>query len=118
MLSLRSKADFRSWLAKHHETEKQVWLAFYKKESGKQTLTPLDALEEAICYGWIDVQIRSINTEEYALRFVARRKGSTWSEHNKKVAVKLIQRGKMSRSGYAALPAELQKRRSGRGRST
>ena len=106
-LSVSSRRDFRKWLAKHHAKKKRIWLVLYKKSSGKQGVTPLDALEEAICYGWIDTRIRSINAERYAMQFVPRRKGSTWSEYNKGVALRMLRQGKMTRNGISVLPADL-----------
>lgn len=107
ILSVSSRRVFRKWLAQRHSKNRQIWLVLYKKSSGKQTVTPLDALEEAICYGWIDTRIKSIDVERYAMEFVPRRKGSTWSEYNKGVALRMLRQGKMTRSGMAVLPTEL-----------
>lgn len=79
----------------------------YKKSSGKQVITHLDALEEAICYGWIDTRIKSIDAERYAMLFVPRRKGSTWSAYNRAIALRMLRQNSMRRSGIAVLPAGL-----------
>lgn len=114
ILSVSSRTDFRKWLAQHHRKKKEIWLVLYKKSSGKQAVTPVDALEEAICYGWIDTRVRSIDAERYAMRFVPRRKESPWSDYNKAIALKMLGQGKMMKSGMAVLPNEMRKIRSPR----
>jgi uncharacterized protein YdeI (YjbR/CyaY-like superfamily) len=94
-------------LAKHHGVRNEVWLIFYKKSSGKPTITYDEAVEEAICYGWIDHQIKPVDDERYALRLTSRRKGSGWAESNKARALKMIRAGKMTRAGRLVLPAEV-----------
>jgi uncharacterized protein YdeI (YjbR/CyaY-like superfamily) len=105
ILSVSSRRDIRKWLAQRHSKNRQIWLVLYKKSSGKQTVTPLDALEEAICYGWIDTRIKSIDADRYAMLFVPRRKGSSWSAYNKAVALRMLRQNNMKRSGIAVLPA-------------
>jgi uncharacterized protein YdeI (YjbR/CyaY-like superfamily) len=105
-LHVASRRDFRRWLAEYHRNKKQVWLILYKKSTGKQTVSPDDALEEAICFGWIDNRIESIDTERFAIRFTPRRKGSAWSEYNRKIPVKMLRRGRMTKRGMAVLPLE------------
>jgi uncharacterized protein YdeI (YjbR/CyaY-like superfamily) len=112
ILSVSSRTDFRNWLAQHHRKKRQIWLVLYKKSSGKQAVTPVDALEEAICYGWIDTQVRSIDAKRYAMRFVPRRKESPWSDYNKAIALKMLNHGKMTKSGMSVLPNEMRKIRS------
>lgn len=94
-------------MAKHHGIRNEVWLIFYKKSSGKPTITYDEAVEEAICYGWIDGQIKPVDGERYALRLTPRKEGSGWAESNKTRALKMIRAGKMTRAGRSVLPAEI-----------
>lgn len=101
-LQFANRKEFRDWLAEHHSISKGVWLIFGK--SGKlQTVGPDEALEEALCFGWIDGQIRSIDESTYMKRFTPRRKGSNWSERNRKIAARLIEQGLMTQHGLAAI---------------
>jgi uncharacterized protein YdeI (YjbR/CyaY-like superfamily) len=102
-----SRTRWRQWLAKHHGVRNEVWLIFYKKSSGKPTITYDEAVEEAICYGWIDSQIKPVDGERYALRLTPRKEGSGWAESNKARALKMIRAGKMARAGRSVLPAEV-----------
>ncbi len=97
-------ADFRQWLAANHATKKEIWLVIYKKASGKTGIRYDDAVEEALCFGWIDSIMKSIDAEKSAQRFSPRRKGGNWTEVNRTKARRLIAEGKMSDAGRAALP--------------
>jgi uncharacterized protein YdeI (YjbR/CyaY-like superfamily) len=93
---------FRKWLSRHHNDSQRVWLIFGK--AGKlKTLRPDEALEEAICFGWIDELIKSVDATKYLKRFARRTKGSKWSERNKGIAEKLIKNGKMTEHGIKAI---------------
>jgi uncharacterized protein YdeI (YjbR/CyaY-like superfamily) len=102
-----SRNDFRAWLAGHHNTAKDIWLVFYRKSSGKPSVTYNDAIEEAICFGWIDGLQKSIDAERYALRFTPRRKQSAWSQSNVARALKMLREGKMTEAGMGVLPPEI-----------
>ena len=106
LLELDNPADFREWLYKNHQGADEVWLAFYKKDSGKQTLTIAQAVEEALCFGWIQSRLKPLDAERFAVRFSPRREGSTWSLPNLKRARKLIAQGRMSEAGMAVLPKD------------
>lgn len=99
--------EFRRWLSVHYESKDAIWVVFYKKASGKPSLAYEDAVEEAICYGWIDSRMKGIDSERYAIRFTPRRKGSSWSESNRARALKMLRAGKMTPAGIAALPDDL-----------
>lgn len=99
--------EFRTWLSENHQSKHAVWLLFYKKASGKPSIAYEDAVEEAICYGWIDSRMKGIDSERYAIRFTPRRKGSNWSESNRARALKMLRAGKMTSAGFAALPEDL-----------
>ncbi|RPI21205.1 MAG: hypothetical protein EHM70_25450 [Chloroflexota bacterium] len=106
-LEAGSRLEFREWLAQYHHEKPEIWLLIYKKSSGKQALTLGDAVEEALCYGWIDSYEKPVDSERYALRFSPRRPGSRWSDRNRSTALKLLREGKMAPAGMEALPAEI-----------
>ena len=94
--------EFREWLFENHNTSQGIWLVFGK--AGKlKTIKPDEALEEALCFGWIDGQFNSIDDTRYLKKFLRRRKGSKWSDRNKKIAGKLIESGKMTEHGIATI---------------
>ncbi|HEX8917801.1 MAG TPA: hypothetical protein VF898_04825 [Chloroflexota bacterium] len=107
-LEVSSTDTFREWLQANHEVEPELWLVFYKKAVGKPGPDLTGAIETALCFGWIDGKIRSIDSERYAIRFTPRRKGSNWSETNRKAAARLLREGRLSPAGLAALPPDLQ----------
>jgi uncharacterized protein YdeI (YjbR/CyaY-like superfamily) len=96
------RAEFRAWLALNHSASDGIWMTFGKAGS-VMTVRPGEALEEALCFGWIDGQIKSIDDSRYMKRFTPRRKGSKWSEKNRGLAAKLIEQGKMTEHGLAAI---------------
>ena len=106
MLELDNPDDFRRWLHDNHQAADEVWLAFYKKSSGKQTLTIVQAVEEALCFGGIQSRLKPLDTERFAVRFSPRREGSQWSLPNIQRARKLIEQGRMTEAGVAALPKD------------
>jgi uncharacterized protein YdeI (YjbR/CyaY-like superfamily) len=101
--SFADRGAWRSWLAENHQTAKELWLIFYKKHTGKPGLTYVEALEEALCFGWIDGILKRIDNEKHTIRFTPRRKNSIWSEHNKKRVRTLIKDGRMTDAGLAKI---------------
>ena len=99
--------EFRKWLEENHKSKKEIWLIRYKKATGKPSLDYVEAVEEAICFGWIDNLEKSMDTERYALRFSPRRLKSNWTETNRQRARKLVAVGKMTEAGLASLPKDL-----------
>lgn len=97
-----SPAAFRRWLEKHHATSPELLVGFYKKHTGKPSLTWQESVDEALCFGWIDGIRRSIDHEGYAIRFTPRRKGSTWSAINLERVPELVRAGRMTPAGLAA----------------
>src|ERR1041384_4901545 len=95
----------RTWLAAHHNASPGLWLRFYKKSSGKLSLTYDQALDQALCYGWIDGQSKSENERAYLQRFTPRRPKSPWSRRNTQHIARLIEAGLMTPSGLAAVEA-------------
>jgi len=109
-LDVTSRRDFRKWLAKNCRKKEEIWLIFYKKYSGKPSISYDKAVEEALCYGWIDSQQKPIDAEKFARRFTPRRKGSNWAASNIKRALRMLSNGKMTQTGMALLPAEFLKK--------
>jgi uncharacterized protein YdeI (YjbR/CyaY-like superfamily) len=98
----RNREDFRSWLMDNHSRGEGIWLTFSKKKE-LQTIRADEALEEALCFGWIDGQINSIDDTVYLKYFAPRRKGSRWSERNKGIVERLIADGSMTEWGMKAI---------------
>ena len=97
-----SPTAFRTWLDAHHETSAELWIGFYRKGVAKEAMTYTEAVEEALCYGWIDGQARRISDEVWSNRFTPRRRGSNWSAVNLKRVAGLIADGRMHPSGVRA----------------
>ena len=102
-LYLTDRKDWRDWLINHHHTEKEIWLVYYKQETGKPRLPYNDAVEEALCFGWIDSTVKKIDEGSNAQRFTPRRLRSPLSEMNKERVRRLIEAGKMTPSGLLAV---------------
>jgi uncharacterized protein YdeI (YjbR/CyaY-like superfamily) len=100
-LYMTNREDWRAWLEKHHDIEKEVWLIYYKKHTGKPTIPYDDAVEEALCYGWIDSLVKRIDDEKYTQKYTPRKKKSIWSKTNKKRVAKMIRQGRMTEAGLA-----------------
>jgi len=99
--AFKNRAAWRAWLERNHAREKELWLVLSKKNSNEPTVTYDEAVEEALCFGWIDGIVKSIDDEKYAIRFSPRKSGSIWSESNKKRVAKMIAEGKMMAIGLA-----------------
>ncbi len=96
-----NRSEWRKWLEIHHDTETEVWLVYTKKGAEQPSVTYLESLEEALCFGWIDSLIQRIDDEKYARKFNPRRAGSKWSELNKHLVAKLVNEGLMTEAGLA-----------------
>ncbi len=94
-----SRDRWRKWLKKNHDRSNGIWLVFYKKHIGKPTLEYDDAVEEALCFGWIDSTIKKLDDEKFVRKFTPRNPDSRWSEPNKKRVNKLIKQGLMTEAG-------------------
>jgi uncharacterized protein YdeI (YjbR/CyaY-like superfamily) len=106
-LLVHSREEWRAWLAGHHQDKPEIWLVIYKSASGKRSLSLNHAVEEALCYGWVDSTLKPIDPLSYALRFSPRRKTSRWADSNKERALRLLREGKMTPAGMALLPSEI-----------
>ncbi len=100
-----SAAKLRTWLEAHHKNTSELWVGFLKKATGKPSVTYPEALDEALCFGWIDGVRKSIDAERYMIRFTPRKKDSYWSAVNTKRAAELKKRGRMAPAGLAAFEA-------------
>ncbi|MEU7897002.1 YdeI/OmpD-associated family protein [Nonomuraea sp. NPDC049152] len=105
MMHFEDAAQWESWLAGHHETEGGVWLKIAKKGSGAPLLTIGQALEVALCYGWIDSQRKSCDEHSFLQRYSRRRKGSPWSRVNVESVEALTAAGRMRPPGLAQVAA-------------
>ena len=95
-------AAFAAWLKKHHKTAPELLVGFYKKDSGKPSITWPESVDEALCFGWIDGVRRSVNAEAYSIRFTPRRATSNWSAVNIGRVAELTKQGRMRAAGLAA----------------
>lgn len=102
-LYFKSRAAWRAWLKKNHAGSDGLWLIFHKKHSPTPCVSYDEAVEEALCFGWIDSILKRIDDDTYRQRFTPRRPGSKWSELNKSRARKMIEEKKMTRAGFDAL---------------
>ena len=94
---------WREWLEKNHDREDVVWLVFRKKSLGDVPIDYPEALDEALCYGWVDSLLKAIDEQEYMRKFTPRKPDSTWSETNKKKVEQLIGQGRMKPAGMRAV---------------
>jgi uncharacterized protein YdeI (YjbR/CyaY-like superfamily) len=101
----RDQDEWAAWLDANHETEPEVWLVYWKKASGKESVTWADAVEVALKFGWIDGLIRTIDEHRYAQRWTPRRPKSKWSLVNKEIVLRHIANGELRPMGLAAVEA-------------
>ena len=97
------RIEWRLWLKKNHKKEKDIWLIYYKKSSGKPRIEYNDSVEEALCFGWIDSTVKKIDDKRFAQRFSPRNPASRVSESNKERIRKLIKQKKMTSAGLNAI---------------
>jgi uncharacterized protein YdeI (YjbR/CyaY-like superfamily) len=105
IIAFADAAAWEAWLAEHHERESGVWLKIAKKSSGKTSVTVAEALDVALCYGWIDSQRKPYDEDHYLQRYSARRRKSPWSRINVDKAEALVAAGRMRDPGLAAIQA-------------
>ena len=108
-LYLKTRKEWREWFEKNHDTCEEVWLRYYKKPSGKPRIPYADAVEEALCFGWIDGKIKRISEDYYIQRFTPRRSGSRWSKYNIERIQRLIKEGRMKEAGLKVYEEALNK---------
>jgi len=101
-LYVKNREEWRSWLDENHKSEKRNLAGFYKKHTGIPCVKYDDAVEEALCFGWIDSLVKRLDEKKYCQKFSVRKKNSKWSESNKVRIIKLVKGGKMTGAGFAA----------------
>ena len=107
LLYVRDRKEWRAWLEKHHASETKVWLVYYKKHTGRARISYDDAVEEALCYGWIDSIVKTLDEDRYIQKFTPRVNNRKWSALNLERVKKLIQEGRMTEAGSSKIPRAL-----------
>jgi uncharacterized protein YdeI (YjbR/CyaY-like superfamily) len=105
IISFQSANEWEAWLAKNHGQSAGIWLRFYRKDSGKQGVTYPEVLDGALCYGWIDGQLKPYDKESWLRKFTPRRPRSVWSKRNTEHVVRLTGAGRMKRAGLREVEA-------------
>jgi uncharacterized protein YdeI (YjbR/CyaY-like superfamily) len=95
----QDRQAFRKWLTEHHTTSKGVWLVYYKKGSGTPSISYPEAVKEALCFGWIDSKVNTLDDERYMQIFTPRKAKSVWSAQNKKYLAELLEQDLMTEAG-------------------
>lgn len=103
--SFRSEADFEQWLAKHHASESELWLKIFKKDSGKASVTNAQAVDVALCWGWIDGLRKGLDDVAFLQRFTPRKAKSVWSQINRDKVAALVAAGRMTEHGLVHVTA-------------
>jgi uncharacterized protein YdeI (YjbR/CyaY-like superfamily) len=98
----KNPAEFRKWLAKNHQSETEVWVGYYRKETGKPSMNWSESVDQALCFGWIDGIRKKVDEEGYCNRFTPRKKTSNWSNINISKVETLIRQGLMMPAGLEA----------------
>jgi len=104
-LSFSSAAEFRKWLLDHHTASEELWLRIYKASSGVPSVTYAEALDQALCFGWIDGQKKPLDDESWLQRFTPRKPKGKWSQRNTEHAERLIAAGQMTEAGMREIEA-------------
>lgn len=102
-LYVTNREDWRAWLEENHAREAEVWLVYYKKHTNRPRVPYDEAVEEALCFGWIDSTVRRLDDERFLQRFTPRKDAGNWSESNRKRVRKLIAEGKMTQAGLSKI---------------
>src|SRR5262245_64837350 len=97
--------QWHAWLAKHHDSESEIWLIFHKRHTGVASIAYKDALDEALCFGWVDSLIKRLDDQRYARKFTQRRADSRWSALNRKRYAELKASGRLASAGLNRAPA-------------
>jgi len=106
----KTPATFHKWLAANHAKSKELWVGFYKKDSGKQSITWPESVDEALCFGWIDGLRKTIDQDSYKIRFSPRKPSSVWSAVNMRNVERLIKEKRMQPAGLKAFAARKENR--------
>jgi uncharacterized protein YdeI (YjbR/CyaY-like superfamily) len=104
----QTPADFRTWLEKNHATATELWVGFYKRDSGNPSITWPESVDQALCFGWIDGVRKRVDETSYQIRFTPRRRGSIWSAINIMRATELVRQKQMRPAGIKAFAARIE----------
>ena len=105
-LVVQTVDQWRKWLDEHHDSESEVWLIFYKLDTGERSIAYLDALDEALCFGWVDSLVKRLDDDRYAIKVTPRKPTSNWSDINRKRWKELEAAGLLAEPGVAAAPTQ------------
>ena len=105
-LDARNRKQWREWLGKHHDSESEIWLVFQKRHTGRPTIAYDEAVDDALCYGWIDSLIKRLDDDRYARKFTPRKPDSRWSTANRKRYADLKASGLLMRAGLERAPTD------------
>jgi uncharacterized protein YdeI (YjbR/CyaY-like superfamily) len=105
-LRVRSVRQWRDWLDEHHAAEPEIWLVFYKRDTGVASIEYSDALDEALCFGWVDSLVKRLDERRYARKFTPRRADSRWSDANRKRYAELKAGGRLRPAGIKRPPTD------------
>src|SRR5438046_5725531 len=105
-LFVRTLDQWRDWLTKHHASESEVWLIFHKRHTGLASIDYKDALDEALCFGWVDSLVKRLDDRRYARKFTPRRPDSRWSTANRKRYAELKGSGRLKPAGLDRAPTD------------
>jgi uncharacterized protein YdeI (YjbR/CyaY-like superfamily) len=103
LLTFTDRSEWRAWLRSHYSESPEAWLVIYKKGAPQRSLSLDEAIEEALCFGWIDGKLKSLDIEKYSLRFTPRRASSIWAISNIRRVERLISEGQMTEAGLAKI---------------
>lgn len=106
-LLVEDREQWRRWLEENHGSEREIWLVFYKKHTGKPSIPYDDAVEEALCFGWIDSIIKRLDEDRFSRKFTVRTDANKWSELNVERAKRMIDAGKMTASGLNMIAPDI-----------
>lgn len=104
--SPKTLTQWRKWLAEHHDSASEVWLVFYKRHTGVTSIDYKDALDEALCVGWVDGLVKRLDDRRYAIKFTPRRAASRWSDINRKRYAALKASGRLKPAGIKRAPTD------------
>jgi uncharacterized protein YdeI (YjbR/CyaY-like superfamily) len=105
-LDVRNCKRWREWLAKHHDSKSGVWLVFHKRQTGRTSIAYDDAVDEALCFGWIDSLIKRLDDDRYVRKFTPRNPGSRWSTANRRRYAQLEASGRLTPAGLKRAPTD------------
>jgi uncharacterized protein YdeI (YjbR/CyaY-like superfamily) len=105
-LDIRTRREWRAWLAKHYATSPGIWLVFYKDHTGVKSIAYEDSVREALCFGWIDSLIKRLDDDRFARKFTPRKPASKWSDINRRRWAELQAEGRLARAGLDAGPTD------------